>query len=315
MENLKLEEIYFPNSWEDLILPVRVLGELKTVKERKSKKGYRLLLHSSPGTGKTSTSRIITIGDDILYLSGSNDFKIDTIRSKIMPFASGHSVLGKQKTVVIDEAENIRNNLQDTFKIILDQCDDVNFIFITNHFNEMNEAIVSRCTCIDYDFTGSEMEEQKGKYVGFAVKVCQEQKIPFENRALKDLCLRNLPDFRHLLVELQTILDRGTGVTEQVVKDLSITSKEMPELYELVMSPAIQAENLYAEVVLLKGKEKECLIALGEPFFNHLNSENRFDLTLQAAIIISKYSDSYVASINKFVTLLSCIVELKSLFK
>jgi hypothetical protein len=49
-----------------------------------------------------------------------------------MSFASGMSVMQKQKTVIIDEAENIRNNLFDAFKIILDKCVNVNFIFITN---------------------------------------------------------------------------------------------------------------------------------------------------------------------------------------
>lgn len=310
---INYEELYFPVSIEQLILPKRILTEIFNAKQ---KVGYNFLFYSSPGTGKSTTARLITKGDDVLYLSGSNDFNIKTIRDKIMPFASGHSALRKQKTIIIEEAENIRDNLQDAFKIILDQCKDINFIFITNEFDKMNEAVVSRCTPFDYDFVDSEMSEQKGSYVKFAVDLCKEQQFTFEPKALKELCLRNFPDFRHLLVEFQKLHDSEIKhINEKIIKLISQSDKQDHTLYDIVMSPAVNGENLYKGICLYKGKEKEALISLGEPFFAFLNEQNRFSDTLQVAMIITKYSDSYTTSINKFVTLLAAIVELKSIFK
>ena len=72
---------------------------------------------------------------------------------------------------------------------------------------------------------------------------------------------------------------------------------------------------MYEELTKFKGKERECFLSLGEPFFNYLNNKNLFDKTLESAIIVSKYSDSFVQSINKFVTLMSCVIELKALFR
>ena len=99
-------------NFDELILPARIKTVLlKTM----TKTGHRILLYSSPGTGKTTTSRLMTVGHDVKYLSGSNDFKIDTFRNIVVPFSSGFSVLGKSKTVIIDECENIAKQL--SFKI------------------------------------------------------------------------------------------------------------------------------------------------------------------------------------------------------
>ena len=125
----------------------------------------------------------------------------------------------------------------------------------------------------------------------------------------------NFPDFRHLLINLQQIQDANENVTFENVSKFSESGKQIIELYEIVENPAINGKDLYSELTKFKGKEKECFLSLGEPFFTYLNKKNLFDKTLSVAIIVSKYSDSYVISINKFVTLMACIIELKSLFK
>jgi replication-associated recombination protein RarA len=314
MREITLLEKYFPKNWDDLILPQRIKNILN---ENRSKKGFRLLLHSSPGTGKTTTSRIMTTGDEyqVMYLSGSNDFNIETFRNKVVGFASGMSVLKKQKTIIIDESENIRDNLQDSFKIILDQCVNVNFIFITNEIGKMNEAIRSRCTNIEYDFSGEDLIEQQRNFINFTINICKTEKIEYDKAGIKALYQLNFPDFRHLLVNLQQIVDSHEPVTLESIKKFSESGKKIFELYDIVQNPGINGKDLYAEMSKFKGKEKECFLSLGEPFFEYLNEKNFYDKTLEVAIIISKYCDSYNNTINKFVSLLSCIVELKSLFR
>ena len=313
-KQITLLEKYFPKTWDDLILPTRVK---KILLENRNKIGYRLLLHSSPGTGKTTTSRLICQGNDneIMYLSGSNDFNIETFRSKVMSFAGGISVLQKQKTIIIDESENIRDNIQDAFKIVLDKCVKVNFIFITNEVEKINDAIRSRCTNIEYDFGNEDLIEQKQNFISFAIKICKDENIKYDNKGLKTLFNLNFPDFRHLLINLQQIQDVNESVTFENVKKFSESGKQIIELYDIVENPAINGKDLYGELTKFKGKEKECFLSLGEPFFEYLNKKNLFDKTLNVAIIVSKYSDSYINSINKFVTLMACIIELKSLFR
>lgn len=315
MENQLLLEKYFPKTWEDIKLPEKIKNVLTKMQEQK---GYRLMMYSSAGTGKTTTARLMvsdTSKFETMYLSGSNDFNIETLRQKVMQFSTGFSVTGKHKVVIIDECENIRDNIQDAFKIILDQCKSVSFIFITNEIEKVNPAIRSRCTQLEYNFTGVDLEEQRTNFIKYAVEICNNEGIEYDNKGIKELYIKLFPDFRHLIVSLQQIIDSEQKVTYETIKALTDNGKQNKELYDLILDNTLSQKDLYEKISKFKGKERDCLISLGEPFFEFLNEQEKFDKTLQVAVIVAKYSEMFVTSINKFVTLLSCIVELKSLFK
>lgn len=301
---------YYPKTLEELKLPIRLHN---LISEQTSKDMFRLLLFGLPGTGKTTTSRLITKGHDVLYLSGSNDFNIDVMRNKVYPFCSNHSVLNKTKTIIIDEAENISNKIQDAFKIILDKSTKVNFIFITNEIEKMNTAIRSRCTHIEYNYQLHEIDEQEKNYVKFAVNVCKTENIPFTPDGLKELYKINFPDFRHLLVTLQQIIDSKQTVTIDSVNLISESGIQNTGLYETL--DIIDAQKFFEKCSSFKGSERECLISLGEPFFKYLNNKGKFEQTIKAAIIVSKYSNQYVTTISKFGTFFSCMCELRSIMR
>lgn len=306
---------YDPQKFEDIFLPENTKKELKKLSE---KVGYRALFFSTPGTGKTTTAKILTklCGNvELMYLSGSNDFNIETFRNKVMQFASGFSVLQKQKFVIIDEAENIRDNLQDAFKIILDQCKEVNFIFITNEVGKMNSAIYSRCTKFDYNFTGNDLKEQKINYVKFIKNICSLENIEFDNDGLKTMLLKTFPDFRNTLIQLEQLKDSNLSLIPENLDKFNDVGKQMVDLYELIENQSLDSKTFYNELSKFKGKEKDSLIALGEPFFNYLNDKNLHKKTLDVAIILDKYCARFDGSLNKFVTFLSCINEIKTLFR
>lgn len=310
-----LMEKYFPKKWEDVKLPESIR---KLLFEMQNQVGYRLLMYGSPGLGKSTTARMLVSDVDkfeTLYLSGSNDFTIDTLRTKVMQFASGFSINNKQKTCIIDECENLRDNIQDTFKIILDQCRKVNFIFITNEVERVNPALRSRCTCIEYDFSGEAMKEQQKNYIKYIIQICKEENIQADNAGIKYLYSRLFPDFRHLLVTLQQLKDSNQHLTVETLKQISENGKQDTELYSMIEDLSINGRQLYEGLSKRKGKERECFISLGEPFFEYLNDKEKYDKTLQVAVIVSKYSEMYNTSINKFVTFLGCINELRSIFR
>ncbi len=280
----------------------------------------RFLLGDLTVTHNTSTARLIASDDNKLYLSGSNDFNIEVMRNKITPFASGASVTGKQKTIIIDEAENIRDALQDEFKVILDQARNTNFIFITNEVEKMNPALRSRCTNIEYNFINQNLTEHKKLYAKWLVDICnsiqKDYSIVIEKTAIQELFKIHFPDFRQILVVLQQLIDSGcTNVTIEEVKATGGNAQQLVELYDLIQNPSIGGDTFYSQICLYRGNEKETLISLGEPFFKYLNDKGLHDKTLEVAVTVSKYSDSYVTSINKFVTLLSCVSELRTLFR
>jgi replication-associated recombination protein RarA len=312
MEKKTLLEIYAPKTLSDLYLPSRIHTLLTETTVGKS--GWKILQHGSPGTGKTSVGRLLSSGGDVLYLSGSNDFNVDVMRKKVYPFVSGHSALSLQKFLVIDECENIPNKLQDGFKIVLDQAKKVNFVFNTNEPEMVNTAVKSRCINIPYDYQGQEIEDQKKLYIQFIVRVCNENGIKWDNRGVKLIYQLNFPDFRHILVVLQQFIDSKRSVTEDNVQILSENGTANVELYKLIEEEN-DPQKFYEQVSTFKGKERECLISLGEPYFTWLNGRGKFQHTLSAAPIVADYSFKFVTSINKFGTFFACVTQLKTIFR
>lgn len=301
---------YAPKTLEDLKLPKRMHN---LISEQINKDLYRLLLFGLPGTGKTTTAKLISKGHDVLYLSGSNDFNVEVMRQKIYPFCSNHSVLNKTKTIIIDEAENMSNKIQDAFKIVLDNSKSVNFIFITNEIEKMNTAVRSRCVNIEYNYQGNEIQEQTVNYVTFLKRVAEAEKISFTPEGLKQLYKINFPDFRHLLVTMQQIVDSKQSITVESVNNISESGIQNIPLYEAL--DIADSQKFYEICSSFKGQERECLIALGEPYFKYLNSKGKFEQTIKASIIVSKYCNQFVTTITKFGTFFGCMSELRSIMR
>lgn len=317
MENtnkLTLIEKYIPKTLEELKLPTRISN---LINENINRNGYRLLFYGPPGTGKTSTARLLNSDRnkfDVLYLSGSNDFNVQTLREKVYPFASNHSVLGKQKTIIIDEAENISDKIQDAFKIILDSSKKVNFIFITNEVEKINSAVMSRCTQLEYNYQAAELQEQQTNYILFLKNVIVTENISYDNSGIKELYIKNFPDFRHSLITMQQMIDSKQEINSANVKNTSEIGVQNIELYSLIDKEK-DSQKFYEKATEFKGKERESLNSLAEPYFRYLNSQGKFDQTLKTAVIVAKYSNMMSTTTTKFGTFFALLVELKTLHR
>lgn len=313
-QELTLLEKYKPKELSDLRLPIRIMNILG---EMQNRQGSRALFYSGPGTGKTSTANILYKDKDkydVLYLSGSNNFNVEVMNSKIYPFCSAHSALGKQKCVVIDECELIRGDLQKSFKIILDKAVKVNFLFISNHRDKMNEALLSRLTEVSYDRSVAENMEQLQLYIQFISDVITKEGMESDAFGINQLYKKCFPDYRNVLVSLQQLKDSKLAVTAENVNTSLESLNQDLDLYTLLME--YTAPNIFYEKCSeYKGREYEVLSSLSEPFFLYLNSKGMHDKTLLVAVVVAKYSEMLQTSVNKFTTLLACISELKTLIR
>lgn len=118
-----------------------------------------LLLHGTPGTGKTALSRLLPAAickdvqpsADIMFLNGSDKTGIETVRS-IETFCTitKWNSLGRS-FVIIDEADGFSGAAQDALKGVLDaRQKDTQFILTTNHHHKLSTPILSRCTCVEF---------------------------------------------------------------------------------------------------------------------------------------------------------------------
>ena len=93
-----------------------------------------LLFHGVAGTGKTTLAKLIAknLNCDLLYINASDERGIDTIRDKIIPFASSMSFSGV-KIVILDEADYITPQAQATLRNTIEACSNTTrFIFRSN---------------------------------------------------------------------------------------------------------------------------------------------------------------------------------------
>lgn len=113
-----------------------------------------LLLYGPAGTGKTAFARALAENlcadvsqHDILFINGSMENSIDTVREKIATFASVTKFNEKQLSIIIiDEADGFSGSAQNALKAEIDRLMPYTlFILTTNHLEKLAAPIRDRC--------------------------------------------------------------------------------------------------------------------------------------------------------------------------
>ena len=103
-KSLLWTEKYRPQKLSDLIVPERIAKKL-------DKGVYQnLLFYGGPGSGKTSSAKILAKDHPTLYINCSSETGVDTVRVKISEFCSTLSLLDgerKLKVVILDEFDGV----------------------------------------------------------------------------------------------------------------------------------------------------------------------------------------------------------------
>lgn len=96
-------ESYRPKTIDDCILPERIKTSLKKMLETGNIQNYAAV--GAPGSGKTSSARALCdqLGLDCLIINMSNESGIDTVRNKIVNYASTMSFTSNYKVIILDE--------------------------------------------------------------------------------------------------------------------------------------------------------------------------------------------------------------------
>ena len=106
-----------------------------------------LILYGPAGTGKTTAATMIAknMNCDFIYLNGSDNNGIDTVRTTIKDFASAASffplkvIIFDDCATLTDQAQNGLLNMVETFS------KNTRFIFTTNHLDRLIDPLKSRC--------------------------------------------------------------------------------------------------------------------------------------------------------------------------
>jgi DNA polymerase III delta prime subunit len=158
-----------------------------------------LLLYGSAGGGKTSLAKLIVKGleAEYLYINASDERGIDTIREKIIPFASTIS-FGGSKIVILDEADYLTPQAQATLRNTIESfSNSCRFIFTCNYLDRIITPLQSRCLAF------SIIPPSKREVAAKVVDILEKEKIKLDKDAVGQIIQTHYPDIRKVINTLQ----------------------------------------------------------------------------------------------------------------
>lgn len=198
-------EKYRPHKIADCILP----ESMKANFQEYVVKGDvpNMILAGGPGMGKTTVARAMCdeLELDHILLNGSNEGNIDTLRNKIVGYASAVSLTGGRKVIIIDEADYLNpNSTQPAFRGVIEEfAGNCSFIFTCNYKSRIIEPLHSRCAVVDFKIDATEKPKLAGSFFKRIQQILIDEKVEYDKATVIELVKKYFPDFRRVLNELQ----------------------------------------------------------------------------------------------------------------
>jgi DNA polymerase III delta prime subunit len=137
LEQAVFAEKYRPKTIDDCILTDSVRKQFKDMVQSGSVP--HCLMAGAAGTGKTTLIRALINDADmeLLFINASLDSGIDTVRTKVMQYASTVSLESKQKVILFDEFDGVSRAGQDALRGVIEEFKNIRFFFTCNHKNKI----------------------------------------------------------------------------------------------------------------------------------------------------------------------------------
>lgn len=222
-------EKYRPQKIDDCILSESLKKTFKQYIEQGELPNF--LFCGTAGTGKTTVAKALCneIGAEYLFINGSEESGIDTLRTKIKGFASTVSLTDARKVVILDEADYLNaNSTQPALRGFIEEfSNNCRFIFTCNFKNRIIEPLHSRCAVIDFKVDSAEKPKVASSFYRRVVDILTTESVQFDPKVIATLIERHFPDFRRVLNECQRYsvsgkIDAGvlTNASEESYKTL-----------------------------------------------------------------------------------------------
>jgi DNA polymerase III delta prime subunit len=298
-------EKYRPKDIDSCILPDRIQQTFRDVV--KSGQIPNMILTGSAGSGKTTVARALCneMNLDMLFINASDESGIDVLRTKIRNFASTVSISGGNKVVILDEADYLNpSSTQPALRGFMEEfAANCRFILTCNFKNRIIEPLHSRCNLIDFKIFSSEKVSVAAKFSQRVKHILDAEGISYNDKVIADLIIKNFPDFRKTINELQRYSLGGKI-------DVGILSTSENNLGIKTLVKALKAKS-FNEIRkwVIDNSDKDSS-HLFRSIYDGLQDHLTPDSIPQAVLIISEYQYKAAFVADHEINLTACCISL-----
>lgn len=233
MEQIKLcdaiwEHKFRPTTLKDVILPKPYKNFFNKIIESGSSMNL-ILASSSPGTGKTSTAVALAndLGCEWILINSSDENGINTIRDKVVGFATTMAFDEKPKLIIFDEADKMSPDAQMALRGYIDKFqDNCRFILTCNFIAKIIPALKEeggRTMLFEFDMRKPEYaQELKEQIFKRMCGILKFEKIDFVPETVKALIEQHYPSIRSITTILQKYSMMHGCIDDQILEYANI---------------------------------------------------------------------------------------------
>ena len=220
-----LNERYRPTTLDGYVGNEQLKTTIAKYLEQNDIQNY--LFHGQAGTGKTTLAKIVinNLDCESLYINASDERGIETIRDKVVGFASVAS-FKPLKVVILDEADFLTIQAQASLRNVIETYSkSTRFILTCNFIERIIDPIQSRCQ------TFKIQAPTKSDVAKHLVNILEIEKTNFDLEQIKSLVNQYYPDIRKMLNTIQaSTVDNTLSLDKSTLSSTSYMSDVLKEL-------------------------------------------------------------------------------------